>query len=181
MSKGNGRARGPKYWDKNGRDGAYDYIVIGSGMGGMTAAAMLTRLGKRVLVLEQHYVPGGFTHTFKRKKYCWDVGVHAVGEVTEHSLTGRLLKSLTHGRLSWASLGDVYDEFHYPDGFRIDFPDSPAAFRANLLEAFPDDAEAIDKYIAYAREVAGAMKGYYLARVLPPHLRRVGDITIGRR
>ncbi|MCA9693431.1 MAG: NAD(P)-binding protein, partial [Myxococcales bacterium] len=35
-------------------------------MGGMTTAAMLARLGKRVLVLEQHYVPGGFTHEFRR-------------------------------------------------------------------------------------------------------------------
>ena len=31
-------------------------------MGGMTTAALLSKLGKRVLVLEQHYVPGGFTH-----------------------------------------------------------------------------------------------------------------------
>ena len=54
-------------------------IVIGSGMGGMTTAAMLSKLGKKVLVLEQHYIPGGFTHTFKRKGYEWDVGVHAVG------------------------------------------------------------------------------------------------------
>ena len=86
-----------KYWDKKGKqDETYDYIVIGSGMGGMTAAAMLSKLGKKVLVLEQHYVPGGYTHTFKRKKYLWDVGVHAVGEVTEHSMTGRLLNiSLT--------------------------------------------------------------------------------------
>ncbi|MEO1270145.1 MAG: NAD(P)-binding protein, partial [Myxococcota bacterium] len=89
--------------------------MIGSGMGGMTAAAMLAKLGQRVLVLEQHYVPGGFTHCFKRRKYHWDVGVHAVGEVTEHSMIGRLLARLTDGRLKWASLGGVYDEFYDPD------------------------------------------------------------------
>jgi len=116
-------------WSKDIPDGAWDYIVIGSGMGGMTTAALLAKLGKRVLVLEQHYVPGGFTHMFKRPGYAWDVGVHAVGEVTTHSLTGRILKALTDGQLEWASLGPVYDEFHFPDGFRIDFPDSPAQFR----------------------------------------------------
>jgi len=59
----------------------WDAIVIGSGLGGLTTASLLARDGKRVLVLEQHYVLGGFTHTFKRKGYEWDVGVHYIGEV----------------------------------------------------------------------------------------------------
>ena len=42
------------YWSKEGREGPWDYIIIGSGMGGMSAAALLTKLGRRVLVLEQH-------------------------------------------------------------------------------------------------------------------------------
>ena len=44
-----------KYWNKKGKEGVWDYIVIGSGMGGMTAAAMLAKLGKKVLVVEQYY------------------------------------------------------------------------------------------------------------------------------
>lgn len=170
-----------KFWNKKGREGRWDYLVIGSGMGGMTAASMLAKLGKKVLVLEQHYVPGGFTHTFKRKKYHWDVGVHAVGEVTEHSLTGRLLKYLTDDRLKWASLGPVYDEFYYPDDFRIDFPDNPKQFRENLLAAFPEEEDAIDQYLLHVREVAGAMKGYYLARALPPKFNWLGEATLGKK
>ncbi|MEC7518703.1 MAG: NAD(P)/FAD-dependent oxidoreductase [Myxococcota bacterium] len=154
-------------WSKDIPDGPWDYLVIGSGMGGMTTAALLAKLGKRVLVLEQHYVPGGFTHMFKRPGYAWDVGVHAVGEVTAHSLTGRILEALTDGQLEWASLGPVYDEFHYPEGFRIDFPDSPRQFRENLVEAFPDEVEAIDAYLHLARSVSKSMKTYYLARMAP--------------
>ena len=142
-------------------------------MGGMTAAAMLSKLGRRVLLLEQHYVPGGFTHTFPRKGYRWDVGVHAVGEVTEHCMTGRLLSKLTDGKLRWASLGETYDDFQFPecsqfpDGFRIGFPDNPREFRDRLTAAFPDQVEAIDAYLDAVRDTAGAMKGYYLARSLP--------------
>ncbi|MCA9608594.1 MAG: NAD(P)/FAD-dependent oxidoreductase, partial [Myxococcales bacterium] len=161
-------------WSKDIPEGPWDYIVIGSGMGGMTTAAILAKLGKRVLVLEQHYVPGGFTHMFKRPGFSWDVGVHAVGEVTKHSLTGRVLDALTNGHLKWASLGAVYDEFHFPDGFRIDFPDSPAEFRENLLEAFPDESKAIDEYLHLVRAVSKAMKTYYLARLAPE---RVGALT----
>ena len=45
----------------------YDAIIIGSGMGAMATAALLARFrGQRVLLLEQHYVMGGFTHEFSR-------------------------------------------------------------------------------------------------------------------
>jgi len=150
-------------------------------MGGMTTAAMLSDIGKRVLVLEQHYVPGGFTHMFKRPGYEWDVGVHAVGEVTTRSMTGRLLAALTRGRLQWASLGEVYDEFHYPDGMRIDYPDNPTQFRDNLLTAFPEQRQAIDSYLGIVRDVAGSMKNYYLARVAPQQLAPLLDRTVARR
>lgn len=180
MSK---RAKRP--WNrKNGRDAAsisaasargWDYIVVGSGMGGMTTAALLSKLGKRVLVLEQHYIPGGFTHTFARKGWEWDVGVHAVGEVSEKSMPGRLLSKITDGRLKWQKLGSVYDEFYWPEGLRIDFPDTPDAFRANLLEAFPEEEVAIDAYLAHIRRVAKAMRSYYLARTVPRALSGLAD------
>jgi all-trans-retinol 13,14-reductase len=51
----------------------YDAIIIGSGLGGLTTAAILAKEGKKVLVLERHFKGGGFTHVFKRKKYEWDI------------------------------------------------------------------------------------------------------------
>lgn len=173
-------ARAQKYWSKKGASGPWDYIVIGSGMGGMTAAAFLAKLGRRVLVLEQHYVPGGFTHTFKRKGWEWDVGVHAVGEVTNHSLSGRLLNHITEGQLKWASLGPVYDAFHYPDGFEIDFPDTPQKFRNNLLAAFPKEQAGIDGYFKVVREVAGSMRNYYLSRAAPRQAAPILDRLLAR-
>ena len=61
---------------------SYDAIVIGSGMGGLTTAAMLSDLGWKVCVLEQHYTAGGYTHSYERNGYEWDVGLHYVGGVS---------------------------------------------------------------------------------------------------
>ena len=55
-------------------NGPYDAIVIGSGIGGLTAAACLSKMGKKVVVFEQHYTAGGFTHSYDRNGYEWDVG-----------------------------------------------------------------------------------------------------------
>ena len=64
---------------------ALDAVVIGSGMGGLTAAALLSKAGKRVIVLEQHDQAGGCTHTFENKGFEFDVGKEMT--YTTHSST----------------------------------------------------------------------------------------------
>ena len=68
------------------------------------------------------------------------------------SMPGRLLRALTDGRLEWASLGPVYDAFHFPGGFELDFPDNPEQFRENLVRAFPRQGEAISRYLGLVKE-----------------------------
>jgi all-trans-retinol 13,14-reductase len=173
--------KGERYWSREAPAGAWDAIVVGSGMGGLTTAANLARLGRRVLVLEQHYLPGGFTHAFSHRGYVWDVGVHVVGEVTKHTLTGRLVDALTGGRLTWASLGSTYEEFFFPDGLHIEFPDDPGAFRARLVEAFPAEEAAIDRYFALVRRAVAAQAPRFLARALPAGAGAVAESLLARR
>lgn len=51
-----------------------DVIVVGSGPGGLSAAVLLSKAGKKVLVLEQHDQAGGTCHTFVDKGYEFDTG-----------------------------------------------------------------------------------------------------------
>ena len=161
-------------------DRTFDTVVIGSGIGGMTTAALLARAGQRVLVLEQHYVPGGFTHTFRRKGFVWDVGVHLVGEMTDRSMPGRLLHRLTEGRLAWEHVGPVYDTFHFPDDVSIAFPSDPKAFAAELKRRFPGSEADIDAYLAEVRAAVRGMKGWMLGRALPGRVGRLLGGWLGR-
>jgi len=90
--------------------GPYDVLVVGSGIGGLTTAACLAKMGKKVCVLEQHYTAGGFTHSYERNGYEWDVGVHYIGEMGSPNTIGRkLFDYITDGQLEWASLDEHFD------------------------------------------------------------------------
>jgi len=71
-----------------------DVVVIGAGLGGLTCALELARQGLKVLVLEQHYVPGGYAHSFRRRKYRFDVSLHYIGGFDPGCLTHGVLGSL---------------------------------------------------------------------------------------
>jgi len=91
--------------------GRYDALVVGAGIGGLTAAALLAALGRRVAVLEQHYTAGGATHSFERAGYDWDVGLHYVGDMGARTTLRRMMDSLTMGRLEWAPMDAHYERF----------------------------------------------------------------------
>ena len=61
----------------------YDVIIIGAGLGGLTAGAKLARTGKKVLLVEQHNIPGGCATTFKRKDFTVEVGLHEMDGLDE--------------------------------------------------------------------------------------------------
>ena len=64
---------------------------------GLTTAALLSELGWRVCVLEQHYTAGGYTHSYERGGYEWDVGVHYIGDVGSKTRTRRMFDFLSDG------------------------------------------------------------------------------------
>ncbi len=146
----------------------YDIIVIGSGIGGLANAALMSKLGKKVCVLEQHYTAGGFTHSYERNGYEWDVGVHYIGETHRpHSQLRRIFDVITDGQLKWAPMDECYDRIII-GGKSYDFKAGKQNFIAELTRHFPDEAEAIEKYVNLVYKVATSAQPFFAGQAMPP-------------
>jgi all-trans-retinol 13,14-reductase len=127
----------------------WDSIVIGSGIGGLSAAAALAHQGQRVLVLEQHSVAGGQTQTFTRGAWRFATGLHYIGGVGpypgEEGQFGRVLDGLSNGALRFAESANPYDIVRTP-GFEFGIRHPQAAYQQDLLARFPEERAAIEDW-----------------------------------
>ncbi len=146
----------------------FDVIVIGSGPGGLCTAALLAKEGYKVLVLERHYTAGGFTHTYTRKGYEWDVGLHYIGEVhNQRSFLRRLFDDITDHQLQWEPMTACYDRIIFPDA-SYDFIAGKGAFRQKMVEYFPEESKAIDDYLRLVQELAHSTRSFFGTKALTP-------------
>lgn len=151
-------------------DSSYDAILIGSGLGSLSAASFLAREGKRVLILERHTNVGGFSHTFKRKGFEWDVGVHYVGQVhAEGSLLRRLTDYLTDGALEWAPIEGAFDRVEIA-GKTYDLEPGLETQIAALLREFPQEESAIRRYFALVFAASRASAWAFGEKTMPAWL-----------
>lgn len=123
----------------------YDAIIIGSGVGSLTASAILSDNGMKVIVLEKHDQLGGYTQSFQRKSWYWDVAVHYLSSMEPGELFFHGIRYLTENQLRWKKMPHVFDHFCFPD-FQVDVPSSPEEYRSHLKSLFPHEHREIDRY-----------------------------------
>lgn len=149
----------------------WDTIVIGSGAGGLTAAAALAKHGERVLVLEQHYLPGGWMQSFSLEGYRFSPGVHYVGECQSGGFLRRLYEGLgVSADLEMCEMNpDAYDHLQVGDA-RIGVPRGQDRWLGRLIERFPHERDGLIRYFqiieSVARDVARADHLLSFPRVL---------------
>ncbi len=123
----------------------YDIIIIGSGLGGLTAGAKLAREGKKVLVLERHDRPGGYATTFQRGEFTIEVGLHEMYGPAPGDIKSRIFSDLEVFReVTFLPLPDFY---RFVNG-RVDvcIPHDPSLAKERLSAIFPDEIEGINAY-----------------------------------
>lgn len=130
----------------------WDDIVIGSGIGGMAAAAALSRTGHKVLLLEQYHTLGGLTHSFSRDGFTWDVGIHYLGGVAPGDSEKDLLDWLCTTPIEFASMGAVYDTLHVGESEPLRLSRPYEAQEMDFKARFPAESDAIEEWINAMRK-----------------------------
>ncbi len=156
---------------REGPQSAYDVVIAGAGVGGMVCGNLLADAGLRVLLVERHYMVGGYCSTFKRKGYTFDAASHFYPLLgNPESITGKLLQDLGV-ETGWVKM-DPVDHFHFPDGSRFSVPADIDTYLARLKTEFPLEAAGLDAFFddvrqAYLLGLLYYFRGHFSSRLEP--------------
>jgi len=121
----------------------YDVIVLGAGVAGLICGTFLAKSGKKVLIIEQHSIPGGYCTSFKRKGFIFDAAVHHIGGCGKWSVVGRCLKELDIN-IKFLQL-DPMDSINFPS-FSVDIPAEIDDYVDLLKKRFPSESEKLSLF-----------------------------------
>lgn len=135
-----------------------DYLIAGSGLSALAFGALMARAGKRVTVLEAHYAPGGYGHTFSYGQapdvYRFNAQFHYVWNCGPEQTVGRFLQKLgledevTFERLD----SNGFDRMRMP-GYALDIPNDWGMLASRLAALFPRHADRCGAFLDEVRAV----------------------------
>ena len=163
----------------------YDAIIIGSGIGGLAAALCLAREGKKIIIIEQHVVPGGWCHSFYINGQRFSPGVHYIDNIEEGQSTNKLLKGLGIANdLVFFRMNSNAFEHCWIGEHKIDLPSKVENWISVLSEKFPDEKKRIIKYLKLVKNVSDQiqlipkMKGFWDNITIPYRTRHLGKFGL---
>lgn len=125
----------------------YDVAIIGAGIGGLVCGCYLAKAGLKVVIVEQHFKPGGYCTSFERKGYKFDVAVHYLGGIKKGSL-GKIFEELNLGTSLKLHQFDPTDKIIMPHNsvyVRAKINDTISEFQ----KSFPKEKENIKNFFGF--------------------------------
>ncbi|WP_299252165.1 NAD(P)/FAD-dependent oxidoreductase [uncultured Aquimarina sp.] len=167
------------------RNKEYDTIIVGSGAGGLSAAICLARSGQKVLVLEQHDVPGGWCHSFYLNGYRFTPGVHYVGLLNKGESTSKLYEGLGIANdISFFRMNPKAYEHCWIGNERIDMPAGYENIKEVLAKRFPEEEKGVANYlklvsdVCYELQLIPKVKGFWAHLTIPFRTKNMGKYSV---
>ncbi|MFX1501651.1 MAG: phytoene desaturase family protein [Promethearchaeota archaeon] len=178
-------------YDKNRVLDNYEVIVIGAGLGGLGAACQLASVGKKVLLLEKHNVPGGFATSFVRGRFEFEGALHEMSDIGTENNKGSIYRFLERigvlpDKIKFKQVPEFYRSV-FLDGYDVTLPIGVEEYTDKLIELFPSEQKGIEEFIKMCQEVLAGIQfvvqrrgKYSPAEVLKEHpwLVRVSGLTL---
>jgi len=137
----------------------YDVIVVGSGIGGLSAALTASRGGRNVLLLEAGKQFGGYTNPFRRRRFRFEPGLHYIGDCGPEQPFTRMLERLgIADEVRFRELSpDGFDHLVFPD-YEVKMPRGAEIYRDRLAKDFPNEVRGLDRFFQTLRDMMAAIR-----------------------
>ncbi|MCG3166611.1 MAG: hypothetical protein POELPBGB_02391 [Bacteroidia bacterium] len=136
----------------------YDIVVIGAGMGGLTAAALLSKTGFSVCVLEMADHPGGYLAGFRRKDFRFDTAIHWLNQCGPQGLVSKVFDIL--GTDYPRPVAQKRIRRVHGHGFDYTLTNNPDEWKNELIAKFPNDKDGIERFFKAAKRIGKSFDNF---------------------
>jgi len=130
----------------------FDVIIIGAGVAGLTSAALLSKAGLKVCVLERHYLIGGYIQGFERKGFTFDTAIHWLNQCGKNGTVSKLFEHIDESFPRPQTMEVI--KRHLTDKHEFVLTNQPDQLKQDLIEKFPEDKKGIEKFFRHAKKIA---------------------------
>lgn len=136
----------------------YDAVIIGAGLGGLTAGAILARAGRKVLVVERSNSVGGAASSYKVGDLFVEGSLHETGDPCDprDPKHDPLTRAGVLDAVKWIPSGSFYEVRGGPVGAPLILPDDFEAARHALTQRFPEARDGIARLLGEMQQIASA-------------------------
>ncbi len=143
----------------------YDIIIIGSGLGSLECAAILSKEGYNVCVLEKNERFGGCFQTYQRQGHLLDTGIHYVGSLDEGQIMNQYFRYFgIMDKLHLRKLDEAAFDRIYYQGETYNYAMGHERFVETLCESFPYERENLKRYVTQLQEVGNLISVDHLKK-----------------
>lgn len=143
---------------KPGLNDSYDVVIIGAGVGGLTAAALLSRSGYRVCVVEKEPHAGGYLAGFRRKSFLFDTAIHWLNQYGKGGLIRRVFDLI--GSDYPVAVDQQRIRRYQGKEFSYLLTHKPDDLRDELIRDFPHEEAGIRRFFASAYKIGRSFKEF---------------------